>query len=102
MIRRPPRSTLFPYTTLFRSSNLGQFDRSAHIAGQFFDPEDLTRLDPVLFSPGLHDGVHKQKSPEIQKFSIIDYREVSRFSDDPHAPATCYHTGKREENGACH
>src|SRR5438874_5138046 len=23
MIRRPPRSTLFPYTTLFRSVNLG-------------------------------------------------------------------------------
>src|SRR2546425_3834717 len=23
MIRRPPRSTLFPYTTLFRSRNLG-------------------------------------------------------------------------------
>src|SRR2546430_6014185 len=23
MIRRPPRSTLFPYTTLFRSANLG-------------------------------------------------------------------------------
>src|SRR2546429_9488505 len=24
MIRRPPRSTLFPYTTLFRSSTLGK------------------------------------------------------------------------------
>src|SRR5437868_11137470 len=24
MIRRPPRSTLFPYTTLFRSHNSGQ------------------------------------------------------------------------------
>src|SRR5262245_62546814 len=24
MIRRPPRSTLFPYTTLFRSSNLSE------------------------------------------------------------------------------
>src|SRR3712207_8701032 len=24
MIRRPPRSTLFPYTTLFRSARLGQ------------------------------------------------------------------------------
>src|SRR2546421_1032357 len=23
MIRRPPRSTLFPYTTLFRSQNIG-------------------------------------------------------------------------------
>src|SRR5256885_6177700 len=24
MIRRPPRSTLFPYTTLFRSAHVGQ------------------------------------------------------------------------------
>src|SRR5258707_11788151 len=27
MIRRPPRSTLFPYTTLFRSQSAGQRDR---------------------------------------------------------------------------
>src|SRR6266487_5751693 len=27
MIRRPPRSTLFPYTTLFRSSDLGSRPR---------------------------------------------------------------------------
>src|SRR5256885_12130412 len=26
MIRRPPRSTLFPYTTLFRSATLKPFD----------------------------------------------------------------------------
>src|SRR3712207_9115843 len=33
MIRRPPRSTLFPYTTLFRSlSLLGRYD-AAHYAG---------------------------------------------------------------------
>src|SRR5687768_17955642 len=25
MIRRPPRSTLFPYTTLFRSGQLGRY-----------------------------------------------------------------------------
>src|SRR5256885_3076387 len=34
MIRRPPRSTLFPYTTLFRSQRRGAFDllpgRQAH------------------------------------------------------------------------
>src|SRR5947209_16026863 len=34
MIRRPPRSTLFPYTTLFRS---GRFD----IHSQLFLPKDL-------------------------------------------------------------
>src|SRR2546427_3210601 len=32
MIRRPPRSTLFPYTTLFRSSpvRVGAVDRGLH------------------------------------------------------------------------
>src|SRR5256885_5693973 len=28
MIRRPPRSTLFPYTTLFRSEDYGAFERA--------------------------------------------------------------------------
>src|SRR2546430_9027861 len=32
MIRRPPRSTLFPYTTLFRSMFRGPFERDAIIA----------------------------------------------------------------------
>src|SRR2546426_6075740 len=33
MIRRPPRSTLFPYTTLFRSHHLSQCE----IRGRSFD-----------------------------------------------------------------
>src|SRR5690348_17751318 len=37
MIRRPPRSTLFPYTTLFRSNqaqqNQGRWDRWTHNSG---------------------------------------------------------------------
>src|SRR3712207_8325441 len=32
MIRRPPRSTLFPYTTLFRSSLAGLVARAVRIA----------------------------------------------------------------------
>src|SRR5258708_29157832 len=47
MIRRPPRSTLFPYTTLFRSLsqrfdcvlNLGDFVVRGFDAGNFFDNE---------------------------------------------------------------
>src|SRR6266568_8003799 len=35
MIRRPPRSTLFPYTTLFRSYALGR-RRGAGAGGQLF------------------------------------------------------------------
>src|SRR5256885_11296397 len=30
MIRRPPRSTLFPYTTLFRSVGFAQAEQIAH------------------------------------------------------------------------
>src|SRR2546422_5289843 len=30
MIRRPPRSTLFPYTTLFRSSGYGPTEGALH------------------------------------------------------------------------
>src|SRR2546430_12209800 len=30
MIRRPPRSTLFPYTTLFRSFAVGKISAQAH------------------------------------------------------------------------
>src|SRR2546430_4269660 len=38
MIRRPPRSTLFPYTTLFRSPDLrptGGFSMRGHSVGGF-------------------------------------------------------------------
>src|SRR5256885_8042257 len=33
MIRRPPRSTLFPYTTLFRSDHPGQDERLLQARG---------------------------------------------------------------------
>src|SRR5256885_4370703 len=40
MIRRPPRSTLFPYTTLFRSSSAGRGpdQRERDAAGAHRDP----------------------------------------------------------------
>src|SRR5438105_6436836 len=34
MIRRPPRSTLFPYTTLFRSRRLGSLEAADQSAPQ--------------------------------------------------------------------
>src|SRR2546422_3456579 len=43
MIRRPPRSTLFPYTTLFRSYEFGE-DRVANPEGKAkFMPEETAR-----------------------------------------------------------
>src|SRR3712207_7336156 len=49
MIRRPPRSTLFPYTTLFRSGGDAAL-RLVHVA----DPGQAERLHP---GPGAAVGV---------------------------------------------
>src|SRR4051794_41721781 len=38
MIRRPPRSTLFPYTTLFRSDRAGVRAQTRHPVGQEAPP----------------------------------------------------------------
>src|SRR3712207_7104265 len=61
MIRRPPRSTLFPYTTLFRSDQLADVGQ-AHRAGHGQQP----RLDQVLLARGEHDRalpVHQLAHP---------------------------------------
>src|SRR2546422_2444979 len=50
MIRRPPRSTLFPYTTLFRS----QQHREAHIPGAVFAHLDRDLSAPKTGANGRH------------------------------------------------
>src|SRR3712207_7370285 len=56
MIRRPPRSTLFPYTTLFRSPEEGRIGGvCAGLASYFNADVTLIRLAWVVLSiaPGL-------------------------------------------------
>src|SRR3712207_8813123 len=51
MIRRPPRSTLFPYTTLFRSGLIGRVDSERGIWQQI-DPD---RTHPINLARTLED-----------------------------------------------
>src|SRR3712207_7077381 len=53
MIRRPPRSTLFPYTTLFRSggNRAGLDDRNARPGEQHRDVQAESAVQEVIFSP---------------------------------------------------
>src|SRR5436190_5556139 len=50
MIRRPPRSTLFPYTTLFRSGEFRDLG-SQRIYLQAMDVDDLDHLELIARSP---------------------------------------------------
>src|SRR2546425_7991211 len=44
MIRRPPRSTLFPYTTLFRSRDLGPTSTLGIVYTDRVDGDDYNRV----------------------------------------------------------
>src|SRR2546426_10193130 len=55
MIRRPPRSTLFPYTTLFRSQELHQIRRldPPSTRGRAM-PLEMALIDPIRHRRGRH------------------------------------------------
>src|SRR5690554_8239913 len=92
MIRRPPRSTLFPYTTLFRSyvflpPNLGGFFmvRSYYPSechADYFDFERIEALKPAIEACGISTlsqspmlGFHKQMDNRIKLLEeILSFR----------------------------
>src|SRR2546428_13972458 len=70
MIRRPPRSTLFPYTTLFRSTR-GAREYGAHPA-----PHD---------GPGLAAGRHAQRVGALRRRGLAD--DLRRAPGETFGPA---------------
>src|SRR5258708_26602269 len=74
MIRRPPRSTLFPYTTLFRSRlnrNLEQMP--FNFRAQLFDQLSATTLGAAVVNDG-GEGIQDRKSTRLNSsHQIISY-----------------------------
>src|SRR3712207_7006125 len=82
MIRRPPRSTLFPYTTLFRSEDVRARDAAVHhvpddphlqpvegadAAAQRVEVEQRLRGVLVLAVAGVHDARRSEEhTSELQ------------------------------------
>src|SRR3989442_11723488 len=73
MIRRPPRSTLFPYTTLFRS--------------------ELTRQDPGL-SRGMHQAAGDPQRGRDGHRPCNRLQGGSRLRDWPHLDRSEEHTSE--------
>src|SRR2546430_7565271 len=67
MIRRPPRSTLFPYTTLFRSAVVHRHD--VHDAGTVVDAND-EGLD-ALQRHQQHETRSEEHTSELQSQSNL-------------------------------
>src|SRR5260221_2095442 len=80
MIRRPPRSTLFPYTTLFRSSGERERDRSADASGwqraglRALGTGDLSARGPRAGGLGAHATELDRKSTRLNSsHTVISY-----------------------------
>src|SRR3989449_10096303 len=80
MIRRPPRSTLFPYTTLFRSRQVELRPERAHPPVQ---PCGIER--PVLEPEGV--GVGAQVDANDGRRAVDDAGDTARLEDVVHRRA---------------
>src|SRR2546425_8173418 len=80
MIRRPPRSTLFPYTTLFRSDDGEGGERAAaHLARQLRRPleqpavqvEHVARVRLAARRAPQHERRSEEHTSELQSLAYI-------------------------------
>src|SRR4051812_49959715 len=91
MIRRPPRSTLFPYTTLFRSGRAALCPSDTSRIGQGADPshvvlvEDLDRKSTRLNSSHMSISyavfcLKKKKVYRRDAVHVVQTRQTDVFS----------------------
>src|SRR3712207_7729919 len=85
MIRRPPRSTLFPYTTLFRSDAaageaeyedpIGRRGRRGHVLHQPLDLEGIVLLagEPAQVRLPIHDAQDRKSTRLNSSHANISY-----------------------------
>src|SRR3712207_9522812 len=83
MIRRPPRSTLFPYTTLFRSNaRHGEFVEYLHSRG--IAPESLGSFARLAFN--MHGHVDPAEWADIMpqvKHVHAKFYDIDEHGDEP-------------------
>src|SRR5688572_31434326 len=76
MIRRPPRSTLFPYTTLFRSNDLGGLRPTIDVVAQ----EDEDRPAP----PGPRRAVDGDLGQDVLHQVVAAVDVADRIRSEEH------------------
>src|SRR5256885_13978339 len=81
MIRRPPRSTLFPYTTLFRSQMQRHVEQAeaAHAAGQVAELTRLITQIDVALKAGPVDAALTRRIESLRQ-EQLRLREWQRWS----------------------
>src|SRR3712207_8680929 len=99
MIRRPPRSTLFPYTTLFRSP--GKIDLITFDATARFEEFSLAALptDIALMPAGKGDA--KSLTPEQLRANVRSEEHTSELQSRQYLVCRLLLEKKKTHNNLC-
>src|SRR2546422_11507792 len=84
MIRRPPRSTLFPYTTLFRSHLLHFHRLRPGRAHRHLGEPDLEEAVLVVGADALGIDAHGEAEAALERANLDFHRVVVRLAGAPH------------------
>src|SRR2546427_12078585 len=100
MIRRPPRSTLFPYTTLFRSGGFQQQrrGRTEHLARGGDDPPDdpqpvaaAVQRQARLVSTNLRLEAGEDGARQVRRIAHEQRSEERRVGEEGRSRWAAYH-----------
>src|SRR5207249_8205835 len=92
MIRRPPRSTLFPYTTLFRSNDLALAMNPETAAAVILEPVQGERSEEHTSElQSRFDLVCRLLLEKKKKKVLPNLRTNNKKSSDPYLQSTCAH-----------
>src|SRR2546429_6351625 len=91
MIRRPPRSTLFPYTTLFRSERVGDGDHPRHVDAEggnqrgVFGRYAQPRSEPCALDQD-RKSTRLNSSHGYISYAVFCLKKKKKLHDPPVAP----------------
>src|SRR2546430_15858198 len=88
MIRRPPRSTLFPYTTLFRSTRDGEVNAIGRVCGD-------RHAEAVAQPEERRDRLHRAA---VRVRIAVERAREERVDDDVVLPERSARVGRSEEH----
>src|SRR5438552_10686337 len=71
MIRRPPRSTLFPYTTLFRSATAGSPTGDLQLHGEARNRREPIQCAPRRVRAGDRKSTRLNSSHQIISYAVF-------------------------------
>src|SRR2546430_11209754 len=93
MIRRPPRSTLFPYTTLFRSTKINIYGRHVPVPERYFEAARALHVAPDGGPPEFFlDRKSTRLNSSHSQISYAVFCLKKKNKPTPHPCSTCAHT----------